>query len=101
MADLEMGDGMKVRVIANGEGRGTKVVDAESGRPFKRVRAVRFEHEAGDAPRVMVELVSVAVEVEGQAYWHVGNPFTGNIKRVRRIEFADGTEWVAEGRKDG
>lgn len=87
---------MNIRIVSDGGVNGTRVFHAESGQPVRGVRAVRFNHEAQGAPSVEVDICSVTADVEGVAHWYVSDPATGEPKQVRRVEFADGTEWAAE-----
>lgn len=49
----------RIRVTSDGSSWGTAVIDAETGETVKEVQAVRFEHNAGESPRL--ELVFVGV----------------------------------------
>ena len=87
---------MNIRVVSDGGVGGTRVFHAESGQPVRGVRAVRFSHAGQGAPCVEIDICNAIADVEGAARWYVSDPITGEPKQVRRVEFADGTEWAAE-----
>lgn len=81
-----------LKVITPGDGSplGTKVIDVETGEEVKGVRRVDIKIAVDDAIRMTVELCANAVEAQGVAEYQVADPKTGKLRKVKRIEFADG-----------
>lgn len=86
---------MKIRVEADGSQNGTKIVDAETGQRLHGITSLSFFQEAPNAPKVFVEAISWRASIQGDADVLMSDPRTGKHKKVRRIEFDDGTVFEA------
>jgi hypothetical protein len=76
---------------STGVANGTMVTNAETGDEIKGITSLSIDIRANDLVRATISLAAVEVDVDGAAAeFHVANPKTGDIKAVRRIEFADG-----------
>jgi hypothetical protein len=83
-----------VRVRAPGPtGLGTTLTDADTGQEIKGVARLSINVEPDDFIRVEAELLSASLDVMGEAEFRVADPETGEIKRISRIEFEDGSVW--------
>lgn len=84
-----------VRIVGNGRTDGTKVLDAVTGEELRGVAAVKFEHSALRSPSAELSVLCVGIDLTTGGQFMVAHPVTGEVKRVKRIEFKDGTEFVA------
>jgi len=84
---------LKVNLRADGSPSGTTV--KVGGSDLHGVRSARFSHDAGDFPRLEIELFGAEIEVDGRACFYVKDPVEGGLRQVAKIIFVDGAEWVA------
>ena len=77
---------MKLRLVADGSVRGTRIIDVDTGRTVD-CSAVRFEHRAGDIPKLELELQ--LIETEGVGAVH--RFYIPTIGYVRAVDLEDGT----------
>lgn len=77
---------MKLRLVADGSVCGTRVVDVDTGRTID-CAAVRFEHRAGDIPKLELELQMIETEGDGVVHRF----YIPTIGYVRAVELEDGT----------
>lgn len=82
---------MKVRVDANGSVCGTKI-STDNGQSIM-AKSVSFMHEAGKVPKLAIEMMLLPAKLEGQADFTAIDPLTGLRKKIKRIEYADGTSF--------
>lgn len=80
-----------VTVKSDGSASGTTI--AADGKEIRGIRAVRFEHSAGDYPEINLDLCCATVEVAGLPVFHVTDPVSGEMKELLRVEFKDGSQW--------
>lgn len=77
-------------------GMDAKVTDAKTGADLGRmIRGIIIKVEPCDLVTAEVQM-AVQLSLTADASWLSGDPGTGEIKPVRRIEFADGSVWEAE-----
>lgn len=77
---------MKLKLVADGHVWGTRLVDPETGRAVAGVRRVTYEHQAGDIPRLELELICSEVQLVGQ----VVRFLLPGVGYVRAVELEDG-----------
>src|SRR5690625_3773382 len=77
----------KIRIEADGDPIGTRVLDDEGKDLSSWVTGVRWSHDAGGIPELELDLGLVPVTVEGRA-----KMIGPNGKEVRSIQYTDGTE---------
>lgn len=77
---------MKVKITSNGDPFGTRITTGDGGDISDRVKAVSWRHDASSLPTAELELSLIQFEVEGEAAM-----VAPNGKRVRRIEYEDGS----------
>ncbi len=80
---------MKVKIIADGSLRGTRVVDAQGNDVAQKLSGVSFEHHAGQEPKIKLQLCLVDASVEGTAKF-----YGPSGKAVKKIVYDDGSEDV-------
>lgn len=80
---------MKVRVDANGSVHGTKV-STDSGQPIE-AKSVSFMHQAGKVPKLAIEMMLLPAKLVAEADFTAIDPLTGLRKKIKRIEYADGS----------
>lgn len=86
---------MNAKIISEGGSAfGTRVL-TEGGAEIPGIRKVTFTAEVDDICRIDAEIMLASIEAEGKLTLFADNPETGQLGEVRRIEFADGTEWIA------
>lgn len=66
------------------------------GLPIRGVKAAFIDMGIGLATTCSLELQATAVRIDGLPRFQVADPRTGAVKVVKRIEFADGSEFVWE-----
>lgn len=77
-------------------GRGTKIVDADTGAQIHGVRRAFVDIPVDDIVTVALELVSADCRAMGKGDFLMTHPDDGGPpKSVEFIRFADGTEWHA------
>ena len=84
---------MAVRVMMRSDRPAAKITDADTGDPIKGVTKVVMTHEIGSLPEAEIHILSddrAAYDVEADAKFFVKSTVTGDMKRVKQIEFADG-----------
>ena len=90
-----------VRIHSDGTARGTKVYTA-SGAEIKGVRSLAFEVDyRNPLATARVELLAVAHDVGARPEVLITDPRDGRMRRVQRVEFADGTAWSVTKLADG
>lgn len=75
----------------------TKVVDADTGAEIKGIASMDVTFRVDDVVRARIELCSVNVKTSASAEIVVADPRTGDMKAIKRIEFADGSTFDAAG----
>lgn len=80
---------MKVKIVADGSSRGTRIIDANGNDISSMLAAVEFRHQAPGVPEMRLDLVMTVAVIEGEAKF-IGH----NGKEIRRVEYVDGTEDV-------
>lgn len=84
------------RLESDGRPAGGTRVFCEDGTEIKEVVAVRWEHASADSiPTLDVTVGLYAIDAAGELKVLCGHPTEGGVREVRRIEFADGSEWAA------
>lgn len=79
---------MKLTITSDGSPRGTRVVDAETGKDLSgQISSVQFIHEASKQPVLTLELINVEVTKIEDAHPRFMMP---GIGYVRAIETEDG-----------
>lgn len=81
-----------VRIVSDGNVCGTRLF-LDGGEELRHVSAVRFEHEAGEIPRVTVDLATHPIEAEGRLVCRLFHPVSGELRTISSITFADGSTW--------
>ncbi|WP_029581945.1 hypothetical protein [Bradyrhizobium sp. URHD0069] len=80
-----------VRIKSEGGiANGTKVIDTVTGAEIQGIERIAIDLRAGDLVRAKIDLCAVQLDVAAHAEYRVASPKTGDMKAVRRIEFADG-----------
>lgn len=77
---------MILKVIGDGSPTGTKVIDESGADVSKSIRSVRFEHRAGGAPSVEVDIMLPEVGFQGEGKFYFRD------RQIARIVYADGGE---------
>jgi hypothetical protein len=75
-------------------GWGTKIFNAETGDEIKGIAGLTIRMAPDAYNTVEAEIVAAEFEVSGYATFYAADPSSGESKAIKRIEFADGTEWV-------
>ena len=57
---------MKIKIITDGTGYGTQVLDAETGKPIERCLKIAFEAAVGEMPIVHFWVYADEVEIIGE-----------------------------------
>lgn len=57
---------MKIKIMSEGLGRNTKIINAETGEIIEDVRSAKWECDAGGMAKVMLELVNIPVDLQGE-----------------------------------
>lgn len=84
-----MMDGIRIK-SEGGVSNGTVVTNSETGEEIKGITGIAVDLRVNDLVRAKIELCAAQVDVVAQAEFLVASPKTGDLKAVRRIEFADG-----------
>jgi hypothetical protein len=79
-----------IRVTSDGTSHRTKITNAETGDEIKGISRVKIEITHSDIVRATLDLVAPQIDTRGKAEYRVSSPKTGELKKVRKIEFADG-----------
>lgn len=79
----------RVKITANGDVTGTRVVDAETGEPIRATR-VEFSHGVGELPKVRLETIGDDAELECEA------EIRRRLTLVEHVEGAEPLAWVVE-----
>lgn len=83
------------KIVSGGpSSHGTQII-LEDGSEIKGLTRVTFTAAVGDINRIDAEIVSAAIEANGQISFYVEHPKEGGMREVSKIEFADGSEWRA------
>ncbi len=84
-----------LRVVADGNVGGTRILDAETGEDVTSrlgVMGVKVVAQGPLPPAIELETrVGCRCDATGQPRWHAKNPQTGQVQELRAMEFADGT----------
>lgn len=83
MAKIVSGDGMPRESF----------VELEDGRRLQGVTEINWRIAVDDVGRADIALGIVAIDVLGVLTVLMQHPTEGDMRPVRRIEFADGTSW--------
>jgi hypothetical protein len=83
-----MMDGVRIK-SEGGISNGTMVTSAD-GEEIKGITGISIDLRVNDLVRAKIDLCAVLVDCTAQAEFRIAHPKTGDIKAVRRIEFADG-----------
>lgn len=84
---------MTVRVVCDGIAKNTKITTEDGSELEVAAADVRFRPD--EFVRVSLELAASSVDIAGEPVFYVTNPSTGAIKKVCRIIFDDGSDWIA------
>lgn len=76
--------------------RGVEIL-SEDGRPVRGVYAVDIRIRPDEIVTADIEIAAIDVSTVAEPRWLVINPATGSSEIVRRIEFANGDVWDANG----
>lgn len=76
-------------------GHGTQLINSETGDEIKGVTRIGITIVPDDIIRIDAEIFSTGLDVTGELSLYVADPATGETKRPTRIEYDDGTFWVA------
>ena len=79
----------------NQTGWGSSLLDAETGAELHGIRRIVATVAVDDITTVEAEFVSAEVDINGVLRAMVADPASGEMKRVAKIVYADGTEWEA------
>jgi hypothetical protein len=80
-----------IRIVSpSGTGMGTKVFCAESGAEIQGIEKLSLVIAADDINRATVQIACASIDTNAKAEYLVASPSNGEMKAVRRIEFADG-----------
>ena len=74
----------------SGVSLGTKVTNADTGEEIQGIAGISVDIRVNDIVRAKIDLCCVQLGVAASAEYQVISPKTGDMKAVKRIEFADG-----------
>ena len=86
---------MKGRLTADGTVGGTSI-ELESGEALHGLVRVVWEHSVGDLPTMQAELLLMPVDGLARIRVMAAHPIAGDVRELKRIVFADGSEWEAQ-----
>lgn len=82
-----------MRIYIKSDGIKTKITTEDGVELQKGITEIEYAHFAEDIPRAKLTMNSVSIDSPAEAEFYVSDPKTGDIKKVRHIEFADGGIW--------
>lgn len=88
----------RVTIVSAADGRAEFLDDAGVDMPAVRRAAVKavLTIEPGKVNKLDLTLGLVGLHVSAEVTFKLVDPSTGDLKPVRRVEFADGTSWDAD-----
>ena len=74
-------------------GMGTKVFSGDT--EINNIKSIDVHYRVNDVVTATIEVISAMDDVGAFAVFMVGDPKTGDLKQVKRVEFEDGSVWDA------
>ncbi len=85
-----------VRFESNGGmAQGSKLFDVETGAGISGLRRVVATVEVDTTNKVEAEFILAEVVIDGHLIAKVRDPKTGDLRRISKIVWDDGEEWLA------
>jgi len=77
---------MQIKLISQGLGKGTAVINAETGQRIQDVVEVYFHHVAGEEPKLAIDVLAPRIELQAEAEVRHVCPYCGAQKEVGEKE---------------